>query len=722
MPPLRTHVVSLSGGLQDSKGQPEPSDLREAFNLAIFRGRLALRAPVKEIATIEDDQGSPEEVTSILAMEKHASQVFIVSHSTNTNKVYLHSMSPDGTGLTQDAIVWTGVSTPPVVSMSSFEGGTAESGTARLYISDYLQDNLTRYWDGSQMQDLTVDLNNDSTEEDVVFSLVKPYNFHLWGTGFYQGGAATRPEMLRFSQPGLVPGTDPAGGENPKEWWFADHRGVGRRGNKITALSYAGGRMVVYKEDSVHVIFGYDASSWATIELSDKIGAVGPHAATTASTPRGRMSFFWSNDGPYVTDGKQIRYIGNPIRQRVIDLESGSGVVVEYSPEDGLVYFMLSPEGAEKQIRYLAFDVNNERWTEGEWLDDAGDAIEVGVMTSISSATLPDPEGDPFNLSVESSGDRSALLSWTNGDVSLSTVTHIYRSTTSGFTPGPANKVGEVGSGVNEFEDTGLSTTTTYYWVVRHFRFQQHSQPSNEASLTTPLGAPDNLVASTTEGGVNISYEQINSISDIVIERRLSTGSLWTEVVTQEDIPSGNNSYEDTTATCGATYSYRAKAQRGGFSDSSYSNESSATACQPSGDPDDPGDGEVVSNFSYDVFGCGGGEIGLTMVSLSWDQDTSLTSDEDLIRIGRTPLSGGSPITTEREWKDIPVSPSSSTGNAADQEWDCPGGATSFPDFPNQTIDGMKYSLRYLLKGSSGNFTQVAELEVTINDTCNECD
>ena len=49
-------------------------------------------------------------------------------------------------------------------------------------------------------------------------------------------GTVTRPEMIRFTQPGAIPATDDAGGTNPKEWFAADHRSVGRRGDKIVAF------------------------------------------------------------------------------------------------------------------------------------------------------------------------------------------------------------------------------------------------------------------------------------------------------------------------------------------------------------------------------------------------------------------------------------------------------------------------------------------------------
>jgi len=95
-------------------------------------------------------------------------------------------------------------------------------------------------------------------------------------------------------------------------------------------------------------------------------------------------------------------------------------------------------------------------------------------------------------------------LSWTAnppGD----NVTHynIYRSTTSGFTPGPGNLINSTVTATS-FQDSGLTASTTYYYLVSATNSGGEGPVSAQASATTK--APD-----TTPPTVNITSPKSGS-------------------------------------------------------------------------------------------------------------------------------------------------------------------------------------------------------------------
>lgn len=379
MSDLETFPISIPGGINQSAPVPQEGDLEELFNFGIFRNRIGLRPPIEVIATIQDDQVTPEDVDAILSIVDHEGLMYIASWSDSQQDVYLHSCQVDGSSLTLEAVLWSGVVSKPRITLVSFEGGTETSGVARLYAVDYNQNLDTVYWNGSSVVALEVDFNADSTDEDIIYSLMIPYKFHLWGTGFYEG-TTTRAEMLRFSQPGLVPSTDPAGGTNPREWWTADHRSLGRRGDKIVAVAKAGDRLLAFQRRASHGIYGSGAATWTTQEISNVVGCVGPGAVATVDD---RVAYLWASDGPYRTDGQELQYIGLPVRQLAVESDaSENDTLVGYSPDDGFVYFIVSEAGADNYSHGLAFDSRRERWMRSIWVADDGIQLEDSYSES----------------------------------------------------------------------------------------------------------------------------------------------------------------------------------------------------------------------------------------------------------------------------------------------------------------------------------------------------
>ena len=617
MSDLQIFPISIPGGIEQSRPVPEPTDLEELQNFAIYRNRLGLRAPLATVATILNNAGTPAAVDSIIDITEHDGKMYILSYDDDLNQIGLHSMQVDGSSLTYHANVYTSVSTKPDLMMVSITAGDATSSQDRLYICDYNQNLATVYWNGSSIVALTQDFDANSSAEAVKFSLMTTFNFSLWGTGFFEG-STLRPEMIRVSQPGLIPFTDPAGGTNPREFHSTHHESFGRRGDKIVALSQAGDRLIVFQKRATHSLYGSGVDSYTTQQVSNVIGAVGPRAVTSVDE---RVCYFWASDGPYRTDGVSLQYIGDPIRQLAVEVDaSEADTRVGYSPDDGLVYFIVSEGGANKYDLALIFDHRNERWMKTQWLVGSSDPAEFGALAFMDSISAPAPAAPPSSFAATATGQSTIDLSWTNTDTNVNTVTRIYRGS-DGFTPNYAsNGIAELASGVTTYTDTGRSPITTYYYKAKHRKNSQDSTSSTaQVNAKTWLAAPTAALAGLTDG-LTVSGTNNASGSDVVIETS-TNGTSWSTLTTLSN-PGGTYSHAHTGLTVGNVYYYRAKSTKSGETTSAYSDIVSRVAGLASAAPAAP------TGFSIAA-----GSPTTTSLVLSW---TDASTNEDSFRIERS--------------------------------------------------------------------------------------
>jgi hypothetical protein len=123
-------------------------------------------------------------------------------------------------------------------------------------------------------------------------------------------------------------------------------------------------------------------------------------------------------------------------------------------------------------------------------------AGNVGPPTNEATATVTvDTQAPsvPANLTASTAG-QTVNLSWTaSTDNAGVTRYNVHRSTTTGFTPSAANRIGQPGS--NSFADGGLPAGTYFYKVTAEDAAGNISGPSNQASATVTITAPTGLVA-----------------------------------------------------------------------------------------------------------------------------------------------------------------------------------------------------------------------------------
>lgn len=388
MSELIVHPVVLAGGLQDSKPTPEPSDLQILTNFTLFRGRYAVRAPFDLVASLTG-------ATQVLALCYHNLKMFAVAYHGGTTETILWELDDDGGNPTNRGQIWSG--TVPVPVLASIVGGTASVPVNRLYIADYGEQFATRFWNGTVMVTVQEDWDDDNDLDDIKFTLIAPFQYHLWGTGWWGLVGETigpRPEVAYFSRPGLIAEDEPDAIYNTtREWFSYDYRPLGRRGDKFRNIGFVKNGMVMFKEYESYLVWGADADTWQGRVLSPKAGAIGPYASDMTGDG---LCYFWApGRGPHVTDGDAVVDISEDVRKRVLASRADETTVVVSSPTDGLVYFIYKELGDSYPQHWLAYDKAHKRWSEGEWLAYGGGIMAAGGGISVPELTLPGPAGPP---------------------------------------------------------------------------------------------------------------------------------------------------------------------------------------------------------------------------------------------------------------------------------------------------------------------------------------
>lgn len=111
---------------------------------------------------------------------------------------------------------------------------------------------------------------------------------------------SSKPNRIRWSHP-----------NSPENWAYDDYIDINDGGSEINGLSVVAGHLVVFKENGVFAIFGYDSDSFQVVEVSRTVGCSNPHSF--ANSENG-VYFFSYPEGLMFYDGTTIRDIFEPLR------------------------------------------------------------------------------------------------------------------------------------------------------------------------------------------------------------------------------------------------------------------------------------------------------------------------------------------------------------------------------------------------------------------------
>ena len=207
-----------------------------------------------------------------------------------------------------------------------------------------------------------------------------------------------------------------------------------------------------------------------------------------------------------------------------------------------------------------------------EGTSDAYDSAYTAATTATTSSAAPNA---PSNLSASVISSSQINLTWTDNSTN-ETGFEVKRATDSAFTQNVTWIGGIQGA---SYSNTGLASSTTYYYKVRAEGTTQDSAYSNVVSATTSAAtipqAPSNLDATAVSNTqINLTWTD-NSSNETGFEVKRATDSGFTQNVTWIGGITGT-SYSNVGLNPSTTYYYAVRAE-GTAGKSAYSASDSAT-------------------------------------------------------------------------------------------------------------------------------------------------
>jgi fibronectin type 3 domain-containing protein len=127
-------------------------------------------------------------------------------------------------------------------------------------------------------------------------------------------------------------------------------------------------------------------------------------------------------------------------------------------------------------------------------VDAAGNVGPAGNEASATPTADTTPPTTPVNLTATAASGQVTLSWGASTDAGGIARYSVYRSTTSGFTPAPANLIGQPTT--TSYADTAVVGGTTYFYKVTAEDNAGNASPaSNQATANVPVGPPPGLVA-----------------------------------------------------------------------------------------------------------------------------------------------------------------------------------------------------------------------------------
>ena len=131
--------------------------------------------------------------------------------------------------------------------------------------------------------------------------MIEAHAGYLFAGNITEDGAA-HPNRLRWSHP-----------TSPEDWAQSDFIDIDLGGSKITALRSYEDHLLIFKNDSVWALYGYDLDSWQLVQKSSTIGTPSPQAVTRNEAA---VFFYSASDrgGIYAYSGERPVEIGSQLR------------------------------------------------------------------------------------------------------------------------------------------------------------------------------------------------------------------------------------------------------------------------------------------------------------------------------------------------------------------------------------------------------------------------
>ena len=455
-------------------------------------GKLSTRDGSRVVLTLKDDQGSPADVTSVIALAPFSDSALAVAHSTVTSKVYLYRLSStmddwyDNTGALQGTtsphpvgVLWTSVTTAPDVTIA--EGlGIAYIAHSEPVVGSTLTYATRMFTPPGTLADLTSDLDVSGGAESLYFAGVISFQQHLWGWGFGSGTTAStgyRPELARFSRAIF----DTTGGLfAPSDSLTLGNRVRSER-EAIVGAGLAGQSLYLGAPFMLTRITGYGRETWFKEPVDQSHGFVGPKCMVTV----GDVLYYWSSRGPMrVGPSGTPEPLWDRVSQAVSSAINVASIVAGYNEAtDEVVWVYDAGSGVRTR---LAYDVRRNAFLGPT--DDMGLGVHclgrVAPVYTSTAAVSYAPAGPPTSASTTLVGTTSGTANWTAGDLTAPSQVE-YR--VQGTTPWTV-ATSSLTAGVQSYTFSGLTSGVAYEWRVAHSKggtLSSYLGPSAATQFTT---------------------------------------------------------------------------------------------------------------------------------------------------------------------------------------------------------------------------------------------
>jgi len=282
-------------------------------------------------------------------------------------------------------------------------------------------------------------------------------------------------------------------------------------------------------------------------------------------------------------------------------------------------------------------------------VDNAGTTVDsasyISYVTSYggSNASCTAAPGAPGGLSATATSSSQISLSWgaSSAGSSCTVSYNVFRSTTGGFTPSSSNQIASSLTGTT-YADSGLTASTTYYYVVEAVDAAGSSAPSSQASAETLGGsscsavpsAPAGLTATaSSSSAIGLSWTAVTPPANCTISSYKLYGSTTNGFTPGSgnliSTVSSGTTYSDTGLSASTTYYFVVEAVDA-FGNSVASTQQSATTqaaasgsevlAIAAGGPAENNSGGGDYGFVADEYFNGGGDNAVTSATINLTQ------------------------------------------------------------------------------------------------------
>ena len=160
-------------------------------------------------------------------------------------------------------------------------------------------------YDGTTASNLASNVNGSAGNYPIA-KYTCHWNNHAWVAHTKEGGTAYA-NRVRWSRI-----------DDPETWFDYDYVdvNVGERGDELSALVPFADRLLIFKTNSVHALYGFDSLTFQLVPLSQDVGSVA--MSSPVSTPYG-VFFWYDRQGVWMYDGDKFVWVFEKLQPAIDD-------------------------------------------------------------------------------------------------------------------------------------------------------------------------------------------------------------------------------------------------------------------------------------------------------------------------------------------------------------------------------------------------------------------